>query len=251
MKYYIMSIILLMLVACGGENSTVNDTENELLIAAPANLLFAFEEVGKNFEEQYDTKITFSFGASGQLADQMEHGAPFDIFASADENYVDKLIELGNLDPVTKRIYGIGRIGISSLIPIETLEELLLPEIKKIAIANPDHAPYGIAAKEALQSIGIWDELKDKLIYSRNISEALTMLETQNVEASIIALSLKKEDYHFSLIDDSLHSPLKQAIAINQDSQNHEVAITFIEYLGSAKGKEILEKYGFVVSEGE
>lgn len=251
MRPILLTVFFLFLVGCTDIDETLPKNDKELLIGAPSNLIFAFEEIGINFENIHDTKITFSFGSSGQIADQIEHGAPFDIFASANESFVDQLIDSNRLDGETKMIYGIGRIGISSNLPIKTLDELLSDEITKIAIANPEHAPYGKAAKEALISVGIWDEIKDKLVYSRNISEALTMLETKNVDASIIALSLKSEDFHFSIIDDSLHTPLRQSIAVNEDSPNKELATAFIDYLQSTEGKEILEKYGFVVPEGE
>ena len=144
----------------------------------------------------------------------------------------------------------LGRIGLvvqtNSQLEVKELEDLLKSEIKKIAIANPDHAPYGLAAKQALESTGLWDKIKDKLVYGKNVSDTMTLVTTGNAEAGIIALSLKDDSkVSFSLLDDALHKPLRQAMGIIKTTKNEDLSQKFVEYVNSSEGREIMTKYGF------
>lgn len=248
-------ILILLLVSSGcNTNETPKDEMNELTIAAASNLALAFTEAGKVFEEQTNSKITFSFGSSGQLADQIENGAPFDLFASANSKFIDHLQKENLIIPDTQIIYAYGRIGIATLSggtsSIETLEDLLKPEIKKIAIANPGHAPYGVAAKQALENAGLWEQIENKLVYGKNISDTLTFIETGNVEAGIIALSLyNEEEVNLHLINEDLHAPLEQSIAVINRTSQENLAKEFIHFIKGPIGKPIMESYGFVVPE--
>lgn len=252
-KYFLLILVLLTLIS-GCNNESTDDVKEELTIAAASDLTIAFTEVGKLFEEETNSKITFSFGSTGQLADQIENGAPFDVFAAANVKFVDRLQDKDLIIPETKTTYAFGRIGVTTLIDsslkVELLEDLLKPEVKKIAIANPDHAPYGLAAKQALERAGIWDQIEEKLVYGKNISDTLTFIETGNVEAGIIALSLYKEDeVRFHLIEDALHAPLEQSIAVINRTSHEELAKQFIDFIKGPIGKPIMESFGFIVPE--
>lgn len=119
---------------------------------------------------------------------------------------------------------------------------------KKIAIADPSHAPYGLAAKEALQSLGLWDQLEAKMVNAKDIQDALTMLKTGNVEAAFISLSVyNKSEVNFLLIDDKLYNPLKQAIAVVKGTQHEKAAREFIKFVNGEQGRDIMKKYGFVL----
>lgn len=248
---------MLFLVGCGSLDYVKNnglDNESQLTIAAAANLTQAFTEIGTAFEENNDCNITFSFGSTNTLAEQIKNGAPFDIFASADDTTVEFLASEGYLISDTNALYALGRIGLAtnknSRIKITTLEDLLNPDIIKVAIANPEHAPYGIAAKEALISAGLWEQIEPKLVYGKNISETLTFITTGNAEAGIIALSLKDDNQiNFSLIPNDLHKPLKQVMAVTQTTKNQVLARQFIDFVTSAEGKKILSQYGFEAPE--
>ena len=128
-----------------------------------------------------------------------------ELFASADEKVIEDLISKDKIISDSKQLYAIGRIGLAtavkSSIQVKELNDLLKPEVKKIAIANPEHAPYGLAAKQALESAGIWDKVKDKMVYGKNIQDTLTLITTGNADAGFIALSIYKKDYSiFSLV---------------------------------------------------
>jgi molybdate transport system substrate-binding protein len=242
--------MLFSLSACS--NSSHAENENELLVAAASDLTLAFTEIAPLFEEETGASITFSFGSTGQLADQIENGAPFDVFAAANISFVDNLREKELIFADSQTTYAFGRIGLATLpsssYTIETLDDLLSRDIKKIAIANPEHAPYGLAAKQALQTAGIWDEVKDKLVFGRNISDTLSYIETGNAEAGIIALSLyREEDVLFTAIEDDFHDPLEQSMAIVRRTNKEKLSREFIDFITGPVGKPVMENYGFIV----
>ena len=247
---FLALIITIIPIGCTSSQETVV----ELNIAAASDLILAFNELGNLYEQEHGVKIVFSFGSTGQLAEQIENGAPFDVFASADIQFIDHLHQKNMIIPESQKLYAIGRIGIASLpdsnLELHRLEDLLQSNIKKVAIANPEHAPYGRAAKQALVSAGIWDQIEGKLVYGRNISDTLTLIETGNAEAGIIALSLANpEKVNFQQIDEKLHQPLEQAIAVIKGTKEQELAQGFIDFIRSPVGKPIMEKYGFIVPE--
>lgn len=259
---YLLTFLLLSLIIFSGcmnpENTGLSSDHlnhsPELTVAAAADLKFAFTEIGKLFEKATNSKLIFSFGSTGQLTDQIENGAPFDVIAAANIEYVDRLRSKNMIIDDTQQIYGVGRIGLATLktnpIEVQTLNDLLKPEIKKIAIANPEHAPYGIAARQALESAGLWEKVKEKLVYGKNISDTLILIETGNADAGIIALSISKnEKINFYLIDDTLHTPIKQAIAVVKGSKQEDLARSFINYVNSKEGRAIMKKYGFILPE--
>lgn len=241
----------LIVVGCSNSKSETDD-KIELNIAAASDLIHAFSEIGKLFEDETGTKVTFSFGSTGQLADQIENGAPFDVFAAANKFFIEQLDQQDLLMSDTNMLYALGRIGIAtkadSVLTIETIDDLLKPDVVKVAIANPDHAPYGLAAKQALETVGVWEEIESKLVFGRNISDTLTYIETGNAEAAIIALSLVKEgEINFALIDEQMHAPLEQMIAVVERTNHQQQSVEFIEFIGGSIGKPVMESYGFVV----
>ncbi len=182
---------LILLSACNRHSPVASN--KELTVAAAADLAPAFEELGREFQPTHKIKVVFSFGSSGLLAKQIENGAPMDLFAAANTDYIDQLDKQGLIVPDTRTIYARGRITLwtrkDSPQRIEKISDLTRPEVKRIAIANPDHAPYGMAAREALQRAGIWDSVKSKLVYGENIRQTLQYAETGNVEVAIVVES--------------------------------------------------------------
>jgi molybdate transport system substrate-binding protein len=244
-------LLLTLVVACGnGDNDGSSGEPVTLTIGAASDLQIAFTEIGEIFEAESGHSVTFSFGSTGNLTTQIENGAPFDVFAAANVAFVDRLIEGEFLDPETKRLYGIGRIVLANSVASGTdarsMEDLLDPDITYVAIANPDHAPYGLAAKEALESAGLWDDLQPKLVYGENIRQALQFVETGNAEVGIIALSIAEVDtITYTLIDEELHNPLLQAMGVVSASPHRDVATEFVDFVTGPTGRDILEKYGF------
>lgn len=223
---------------------------DELTVAAAADLTPAFEELGREFESVTKTKVVFVFGSTGMLTRQIENGAPFDLFAAANVSYVDQLDQKGLIVPGSKAIYARGRITLwtpnESPLRLQGIADLTRPEVQRVAIANPDHAPYGLAAKQALQSAGIWDRVQPKLVYGDNIRQTLQYAETGNVEVAIVALSLSiQSNGRWTLIPEELHQPIDQGLAIMKTTKNEQAARAFAAFISSPQGKAIMKKYGF------
>jgi molybdate transport system substrate-binding protein len=222
----------------------------ELTVAAAADLTPALEEIGREFESTQKTKVVFVFGSTGMITRQLENGAPMDLFAAANVSYIDQLDQKGLIIPDTKAIYGRGRIVLwtpnESPLRLETISDLARAEVTRIAIANPDHAPYGLAARQALESAGIWENVKHKLIYGDNIRQTLQYAETGNVEVAIVALSLSiQTNGRWTLIPENLHQPLDQALAIMKSTKNEQAARAFATFVNGPQGRAIMQKYGF------
>ena len=246
-------VVLLMGVAFFGCKNRPQAESSELHVAAAADLIPAFEELGRQFEASHKTKVVFSFGSTGLLTRQIENGAPMDLFAAASIDFIEQLEQKGLIIPGTKAIYARGRIVLwtpkASTLKIEKVNDLTSNDVKRIAIANPDHAPYGMAARDALQATGIWDALKSKLIYADNVRQTMQFAETGNVDVAIIALSLSKEsDGRWTLIPSDLHKPINQALAVIRGTKEEQAARAFATFITGTEGKAILQKYGFEVN---
>ena len=227
-------------------------------IAAAADLQYALTEVAERFQKETGQELKLTFGSSGNFATQLEQGAPFQLFFSADESLVQKLAGKG-LTKDAGALYAIGRIVIftpheSPLKPDARLADLKAGvadgRVKRFAIANPEHAPYGQRSKEALQRTGIWDAIQPRLVLGENISQAAQFATAGGSQGGILALSLvtapglaKRGTY--ALIPDSLHEPLIQRMVLMRNAT--APAETFYRYVQSPPPREILRKYGFLL----
>jgi molybdate transport system substrate-binding protein len=240
-----------LLAGCRGETSKSTGPQT-LTVSAAADLTPAFQEIGKRFEEREGTKVVFNFGSTGQLAQQIEQGAPVDLFAAANVSFIEGLERKNLTIPDTKALYAQGRITLwtreDSPFKLERIEDLAKPEFKKVAIANPEHAPYGLAAREALQAAGVWDVVAQKLVYGENISQTLQYAESGNVDAAVVALSLSTQSKgRWVLIPAGLHKPLNQALAVVKGTKHEQEARRFAAFVNSAEGRAVMRKYGFVL----
>ena len=247
--------VVTVLSACGGDaNPTDGSQAPQVVVAAASDLRFAFTDLGEQFEETTDINVTFTFGSSGQLKEQIINGAPFDVFASANEKFALDVVDADKGWPETLQPYAMGRIVLlarSGLDVPSTISGLTSDDFARIAIANPAHAPYGIAAREALESVGVYDEVKSRLVLGENVSDTLRLVETGNVDAAIVALSLViVGDAAYELIPDNLHAPLRQTIVVTKTGENENNGRTFVEFLFSDNGRRIMESYGFVLEAG-
>ena len=246
---HLIFISLLLLLVFGGACRRP-PAGSELTVAAASDLTPAFEEIRREFEAAHKTKVTFVFGSTGLLTRQIENGAPFDVFAAANVSYIDQLEQKGLIVPGTKRVYARGRITMwttaNSPVKIETIQDLTRPEVTRLAIANPDHAPYGQAAREAFERAGVWEAVKPKLVYGDNIRQTLQYAETGNVEVAIVALSLSvQSNGRWVLIPEELHKPIDQGMGVLKETKDEQSARAFSEFVNGEKGREILKKYGF------
>ena len=248
----LLAAFLLALVCAASckDKSSPSTPANELTVAAASDLTPAFEELGRAFEAANKTKVIFVFGSTGLLTRQIENGAPMDMFAAANVSFIDELDKQGLLIQGTKQIYARGRITFwtpgDSNLRLESIADLARPEVSRIAIANPDHAPYGLAAKQALEKAGIWERVQPKLVYGDNIRQTLQYAQTGNVEVAIVALSLSiGSNGRWTLIPEELHEPLLQTLAIVKTTKNEPAARAFAAYIASPEGQAIMKKYGF------
>jgi molybdate transport system substrate-binding protein len=230
------------------------------LVAAASDLQFALDEIVARFNR--DTGITprITYGSSGNFARQIEQGAPFELFLSADEAYVDRLTARG-LTQGRGALYGIGRIVLftphgSPLEPDPGLRNLAARlasgDSGRLAIANPEHAPYGRAAEQALRSLGIWEAVQAKLLLGENVAQAAQFASSGNADGGIIAYSLAlapalRERGTFALLPESLHAPLRQRMVLLQRAS--PAAASFYDYLRSPASRAILSEYGFLLPE--
>jgi molybdate transport system substrate-binding protein len=246
--------IALLSISCSTSTSSGESSRNspqQILIAAASDLRPAFEELAWAFSSNADINVTFSFGSSGQLREQIINGAPFDAFASANSSFVDDVITAGKGIESTKTNYAVGRIVLwsaqSETLPT-SITDLVDPAYSTIAIANPQHAPYGIAAEEALRESNVYDTVQKRLIFGENISDTFNIAKSGNATVGIIALSLAIADGRpYILIPDNLHSPLRQAIVVTTEGSRAIAAQRWIEFMSSPTGRDIMTRYGFVV----
>ncbi|MGV3711281.1 MAG: molybdate ABC transporter substrate-binding protein [Gemmatimonas sp.] len=232
-------------------------------VAAASDLKFALEDVAKQYKASSGQDVRLTFGSSGNFFRQIQQGAPFDLFMSADEALVDSLAKQGHTSG-SGVIYAVGRIVLftpkgSTVKADEQFLDLRAAlkdgRLRKFAIANPDHAPYGRAAREALISAGIWSQIERKLVLGENVSQAAQFAASGSTQGGIFALSLAispafRDAGSYVLIPDSLHKPLRQKMvlikragtaAVNTDAQR------FYDYLQSASARAVLRRYGFVL----
>jgi molybdate transport system substrate-binding protein len=231
----------------------------EIRIAAAADLKFAMGELAEKFEKQTGTKVNVTFGSSGNFFSQIQNGAPFDLFFSADIEYPQKLEAAGLAEPGTLYEYAVGRIVIwtpaDAKVDVANLgwKTLLDARVEKIAIANPEHAPYGRAAVAALQKAGIYEAVKAKLVYGENISQAAQFVQSGNAQAGIVAMSLAMSpamrDGKRWDIPVEMHPAIEQGAIVLRDARNKEAARAFLEFVKSAAGRATLAEYGFAFPE--
>jgi molybdate transport system substrate-binding protein len=221
-------------------------------VYAAADLQMAFGELKPLFEKATGARVTLVMGSTGNLAKQIEHGAPADVFFAANESFIDDLKAVGAIIPQTRALYAQGRIVLAfpkkSPIALRELPDLLKPEVRRIAIANPAHAPYGRAAQEALERLGLWDRVRSKLVYGENIRHTLQFIQTGAVEGGIVALSVADvpEVTHVP-IDPKLYTPLNQVAAVVRRSPHPELGAAFIQFVGGPEGRPIMKRYGFLL----
>jgi molybdate transport system substrate-binding protein len=245
-------IAAIVLLAIAGTRAV---EAQEVRVAAAADLKFAMTDLTGQFEKQTGTKVDVTYGSSGNFFAQLQNGAPFDLFFSADIGYPRKLEVAGLAEPGTLYQYAVGRIAIwtpaDSKVDVakQGWNALLDASVQKIAIANPEHAPYGRAAVAAMQKAGIYEQVKAKLVYGENISQAAQFVQSGNAQAGIVATSLAvspaMKDGKRWEIPAEMHPPIEQAAIVMKDAKNKDKAKAFLEFVKSTEGRSTLAKYGF------
>jgi len=230
----------------------------ELVVAAAADLSTALKEIGDGYQKKSGIQVKLSFAASGALTEQIQNGAPFDLFFSADMDYPRRLITASYADGATLYQYAVGKLVLwapadSPLDPEHKgMDVLLDPSVKKIAIANPQHAPYGRAAVAALKHYGLYDQVADRLVLGENVSQSAQFVESGNAQVGFVALAhalapgMQGKGKYWEVPVDA-YPPLAQGVVVLAHSQHKKEAAEFLEYIKMTGATDVLRKYGFTV----
>jgi molybdate transport system substrate-binding protein len=225
-----------------------------LTVAAAASLAPILDELGEIYEDETGEVVVFSYGSTGNLAQQIRNGAPFDLFASADALRVDELIAEGLLDGDSRLAFAQGVLVLvwapELRLSLESVEDLANPIVRDVAIANPRHAPYGMAAAQALLRTGVEVTVLPKLVYGESVRQAGLLVQTGNTDAGLIALSIAKSlDLHGSELSQDLHDPIQHVVAIHSRTPLPEEAARFLEFLSSPEAQALYQKSGLIAGE--
>lgn len=225
-----------------------------LVVASAGSLKPAFEEIGERFRSATGVPVAFHFSASGVLAQQIAQGAPVDVFASANRRYIEELEAMGRLEPGTRAVYALGRLALwaraDAPFPLRRLQDLLDPRIRRVALANPRLAPYGMAGREALQRAGLWDALRPKLVLGEDVRQAFQYAATGNADVALVSLSLAlSEPGKRALVPADLHAPILHELAVVAGTPRREEARAFVRFVLGPEGRAVLARHGFGLPE--
>ena len=241
---------------CAGLWCTNAAAASEIVVAAASDMSFAMKGIIAQYERASGQKVKLSLGSSGHFFSQIQNGAPFDLYFSADIAYPRQLQAMGHALPGTLYRYAVGRIVVwvraQSPLAVERLglDVLLDPSIQKIAIANPRHAPYGRAAKAALEEFGLYERVKAKLVLGENISQAAQFVQSGAADIGVIALSLAlapamREAGRYWIVSTDAYPPLEQAVILLKGGRNQAAARDFLLFVQGPRGQAIMQQYGF------
>lgn len=225
--------------------------EEPIIVAAASSFSYALGDVARGFMAKTHKRVRVVYGSSGLIARQIERGAPFDVFISANSGFMEELARARALRPGSLRKFASGVLVIAYKEGegrgISDIKGLLDKKIKKVAMANPAHAPYGKAAVEALEKAGLFKKVRKKLVYGENVRQALQFIESGNAGAGFVALSIARGKGIKTIpVDPALYSPIIQTAAVMRSTRHVKEASEFINYLTGPEGLKALEKYGFM-----
>lgn len=253
-------VFCLTLAAAGcGSNDEVSASgggENKVRIAAASDLQAALKEVTDQFKTQEpDVDVSTTYGSSGTFLTQLSNGAPFDLYLSADLTYADQLVDAGKADEADVFRYAVGRLVLwaSNDSPIDVkkgLAGLDTPDLQRLSIANPEHAPYGVAAVAAMKDAGVYDAVEGKLVLGENVAQAAEFASSGNAQAGVIALSLAltpelQQRGSYTEIPLDTYPTIDQGGVVMADAGDPEAARAFRDFLTGDEGEAILKRYGF------
>lgn len=233
-------VLALALAGCREKSVT------PIRVAAASDLTDVFTELARRYEGETHQKVELTFGSSGLLARQLAQGAPFDVFAAASQGFVDDVVKAGACDGASATRYARGRLVLWPPGATTTLEALAQGK-QRVAMANPEHAPYGRAAKEALVKAGVWERVEPRVVYSENVRQALQFADTGNVEVAFVAWSnvVSRDAGALTLVDASLHAPIEQVLVRCKHGKRAADAAAFTSFLERPESQALLMRSGF------
>jgi len=259
-RLFRLPLAVLLLVSATAGAFAYADNDKGITVAAAADLSSALKEIAATYEKQSGVKVKLSFGASGALTQQIQNGAPFDVFFSADMDYPRQLIKDNQAEEKTLYRYAIGKVVLwvpaDSRLDVESkgMSVLTDPWVKKISIANPQHAPYGRAAVAAMKHVGLYDQVQDRLVLGENVSQAAQFVESGNAQVGFVALAHAKAPSmegkgKYWEIPAEAYPQLDQGAVVISHSQHKKEAEAFLGYMKTKEVADVLRHYGFTVPE--
>ena len=254
--HLVRAVTLLVAVALAGVTAVsgrAHARQSALLtVFAASDLGPPFKQIVPQFERQTRTDVTLVLGSTGMLAQQIRNGAPADVFFAANESFIRELAAENLTLRQTNALYARGLIATvtlqSSGIRIDSLTDLTDARVRRIAIANPQHAPYGLAARQALEAAGLWKTLEPKLVYGENVQQAVQFVRSGSAEAGLVARSVAASpDLHWKLVEDRLHAPLNQIAVVLARTKQPAASMSFIEFVNGTQGRFVMRQFGFLL----
>lgn len=241
------TLLLLTSSGCGGEQKP---PAPPLRIATASDLTLALPKLIERFEAETQLKAMSTLGVSGQLANQIKEGAPYDVFMAADQAYVADLAKIGVVEAVTLHPYARGSLVLavrSELADqVHSLDDLASPAVKRIALANPAFAPYGRAGKQALERAGLWPRVEAKIVLGESVRQALVYVERGDADAALVGRAIAQSpSLHTVAVSADLHDPIIQAMGVVAQSPRRDDAVRFTTFIMSPSGQAILKEFGF------
>jgi molybdate transport system substrate-binding protein len=251
-----LTLIALLALVSGVSIPRAESADREINVAAAADLSAALQEVAAKYEKRTGVVVKLSFGASGALTQQIQNGAPFDVFFSADMEYPRQLIAGGQAESATLYRYALGQlvlwVPIGSPLDVEHkgLDVLLDPSVKKISIANPQHAPYGRAAAAALKHYGLYEKVSNRLVLGENVSQAAQFVESGNAQTGFVALAhatapAMRGKGRYWVVPVGSYPPLDQGVILISHSAHQTDAAAFLGFVKTEEAAGLLRRYGF------
>jgi molybdate transport system substrate-binding protein len=234
-----------------GAADTAPAAKETVHVAVASNFAEAQEELAKAFQGKTGHTIKASPGSTGKLFAQIENGGPFEVFLSADDTHVEKLVKDGFAEKDSRFTYAVGRLAVYAPKLPDVGEATLKSEaITHLAVANPEVAPYGVAAVEALKGLGVWDALQARVVYGENIAQTLQFVDSGAAEAGLVAYAqVKKLDAKtYWLVPEERHAPIKQDACLLSVGKNNSAARDYLAFIRSPEGRKIVESYGYAVA---
>jgi molybdate transport system substrate-binding protein len=245
---------LAALVALCGACSPANEEAAEVQVAVAANFLAPARALEVEFERTTGHALVMIAGSTGQLYAQIVNGAPFDILLAADQERPRLLAEQGAGVPASIFTYAVGRLALWSREPDRVDEALLAnlgtADFRWLAIANPELAPYGAAAEQTLEALGLWDAIQQRLVRGQSIAQTFALVETRNAELGFVALSQAlayEGEASYAVVPEALHAPIRQDAILLERGSDNPAARAFIEFVASDEAALIVERFGYVV----